>query len=146
MTFLKRKLIGNADSPLMIRYILFRFKSWGIFVHHFLSSDHDRALHDHPWPFIAIILKGGYLEVHDQTKDGQQVVAERHPGQVLLRPAEWRHRVVLPAGRTSWSVVLVGRRARWWGFFTPTGWCHWRKYNPDKGICGEDILFTDGED
>ena len=33
------------------------------YVHQFLRSDDDRALHDHPWLFnISILLHGSYLE------------------------------------------------------------------------------------
>jgi len=32
-------------------------------VHRVLRSDHDRALHDHPWDNCSIILRGGYWEV-----------------------------------------------------------------------------------
>lgn len=32
-------------------------------VHHILRSDHDRALHDHPWDNCSIVLRGGYWEV-----------------------------------------------------------------------------------
>jgi len=135
---------SQGNSPLMIRYILFRCKSWGIYLHHFLTSDYDRALHDHPWPFVAIILTGGYQEIHNQTVDLSEVSERRRPGQVLLRPAEWRHRVVLDEGTTSWSLVIVGRRVRHWGFFTPTGWCWWRKYDPSKGICEDQVIHTSG--
>jgi hypothetical protein len=34
----------------------------GARVHTILSSDDDRALHDHPWAFVTIILRGGYVE------------------------------------------------------------------------------------
>lgn len=144
-----RKTIIESETPgnpLMIRYILFRVASWGIYVHHFLRSDHDRALHDHPWPFLAIILKGGYREIHDHTIEGAEIEERRRPGQVLLRPAEWRHRVVLDPGTTSWSLVIVGRRVRHWGFFTPQGWCWWRKYNTHKGICEDEVIHEGGSD
>jgi hypothetical protein len=36
---------------------------WSARVHHTLRSDHDRALHDHPWWNISIVLRGGYWEV-----------------------------------------------------------------------------------
>ena len=144
-----RKTVIESErpgNPLMIRYILFRCAAWGLYVHHFLRSDYDRALHDHPWPFLAIILKGGYQEVHDQTIDLSVITETRHPGQVLLRPAEWRHRIVLEAGRTSWSLVLVGRRARRWGFFTESGWCWWRQYNTNKWICEDEVIHHGGSD
>lgn len=160
MKFFTRTVIGAArpgvdEPPLMIRYVIFRCAAFGIYLHHFCRSDHDRALHDHPWPYVAIILKGGYWEVHDQDRAGQ-VVEWRGPGSVLLRPAQWRHRIALPVfgfqddGRQiqqpSWSLVFVGRRAQRWGFFTPQGWCWWRKYDPWKAICEDGVLFEGGED
>ena len=136
----------DKKRPLLIRWILFRIPAFGIYIHKFCRSDYDRSLHDHPWPFIAVILKGGYIEVHDQTRDGQQEHVWRGPGSVLLRPAEWRHRVILPKDTPSWSLIIVGRRIKWWGFFLPDGWCWWRKHNYALGICEEDILWEDGSD
>lgn len=36
---------------------------WSARVHHTLRSDHDRALHDHPWWNISAVMRGGYWEV-----------------------------------------------------------------------------------
>lgn len=144
--FCERKEIGARPEVLMIRYILFRCPWFGIFVHHFLRSDYDRALHDHPWSFVAWVVKGGYLEEHDQTITGQRVRKIVPPGSILVRPAEWRHRVLLPLGCTSWSIVIVGRRERIWGFFTPKKWCPWYKFNPYRNICEENTVIPgDGD-
>lgn len=152
-----RTVIGEAPPdqpgmpPLMIRYTLFRCAALGVYLHHFTRSDHDRALHDHPWPFVAIILLGGYTEMHDQTLDGERTIERHQPGAVLVRPAEWRHRVILDQGTTSWSLVFVGRRQRKWGFHVPqpqggTAWCWWRHYDPFKAICEDRILYEGGDD
>src|SRR5579859_4740726 len=111
----ERQVIGGDASPLLVRWILIRVAAWGIYLHKFCRSDYERALHDHPWPFLSIILRGGYWEIHDQTIDGKQTEVYQAPGRVLLRPAEWRHRVVLRDGKPSWSLILVGRRVRRWG-------------------------------
>jgi len=145
MKLFKKSVIG-LGSPLMIRYVLFRCAAFGIYVHHFLRSDYDRALHDHPWPYVALILKGGYWEEHDQTLDGAKTRVWYGPRRVLVRQAEWRHRVILPDGQTSWSVVLVGRRQRRWGFWLPTGWCWWRQHNPYANLCEEEPVWHGGED
>jgi hypothetical protein len=52
-------------EPYLERYYVFlerqnRFP-FNIFVHKFLKSDPD-DVHDHPWPYFTIILKGGYWE------------------------------------------------------------------------------------
>lgn len=143
MKFFQRRVIYSQGTPLMIRWILFRCEAWGIFVHKFVKSDDARNLHDHPWPFVAWIIKGGYVEIHDHTTDGKIVHVDRFAGSILVRPAEWRHRVVLGLGKPSWSLVLVGRRSRQWGFFTEKGWCHWRRYNDQTGLCEEHDIHTD---
>lgn len=37
--------------------------NWAARVHNVKRSDHDRALHDHPWFNISWLLKGGYWEI-----------------------------------------------------------------------------------
>jgi hypothetical protein len=67
-----QKLIEQAkDNPYfhldgyMERYWLAPFKENGgnVRIHHILSSDADRHLHDHPWASTSVILDGGYWEV-----------------------------------------------------------------------------------
>ena len=53
------------DEPYLERYYLFlkdrkRFP-FNVFLHKFLKSDPD-DVHDHPWPYATLILKGGYHE------------------------------------------------------------------------------------
>lgn len=156
MKFFQKTTIGGKENPLLLRYILIRFPRFGIYLHHMLRSDYDRALHDHPWPFISFVLAGGYTEVHDQTIDGKQVRVEHKPGSILLRPAEWRHRFVLKGladpnatqdrFRDAWTLVIVGRRQRKWGFFLPTGWCWWRQHDDGKNICSDEILYDYNSD
>lgn len=144
LKILEKRVIGPDDDPLLIRWILFRVPRFGVYLHKLCRSDYDRALHDHPWPFISVILKGNYTEVHDQTIDGQKVFEPHSRWSILIRPAEWRHRFVLD--NPAWTLVIVGRRARRWGFFLPSGWCWWRKHNYRLGICEEDILWEEGND
>ena len=144
---MEKVIIGPIDNPLLIRRILFRLPRLGFYLHKLCRSDYDRALHDHPWPFISIILHGSYIEVHDQTIDGNPVHEWHGAGSILIRPAEWRHRFILnPDDGPTWTLVIVGRRQRKWGFFLPDGWCWWRKHNSDLGICEDEILWTGGSD
>lgn len=146
LTLLERKAIGPDENPLLVRFILFRVPAIGVYLHHLCRSDYDRALHDHPWPFISVLLKGGYTEIHDQTIDGGKVSVRHGRGDVLVRPAEWRHRFVLEEGKKAWTLVIVGRRCRRWGFFLPSGWCWWRKHDSERGICSDGVLWEGGGD
>ena len=110
----------------MVRwYVIPRNPLVNIYVHKFLRSDDDRALHDHPWWFVSLMLRGRYDEVTDRG------VKRRRAGSIAYRPAEWRHRVRLirrglpSAGQVwevpCWTLIITGRRVRTWGF-----WCKYR--------------------
>ena len=152
--FFRRREVA---AGLLTRWVLFSCPWLGLYVHRFNKSDYTRALHDHPWPFIAVVIKGGYWEHHDQTADGQAVRVFQPPGSVLYRPAVWRHRVELKRvwlyyqaapyyEQASWSIVFVGPRQRPWGFWLPDGWCWWRRHNQELNICEDEILHHGGGD
>lgn len=113
------------------------FPDWlpGFRIHNILRSDDDRALHDHPFSFLTIILKGGYWEF---LSDGSRTW--HGPGSVLWRPAKTLHRIEL-ATRTfdcpedrwqelvpAWTFVFRSRYFREWGFQTRSGWVHNKKF------------------
>lgn len=41
--------------------------NWAARIHNVKRSDHDRALHDHPWNNCSVVLRGGYWEVFPGT-------------------------------------------------------------------------------
>lgn len=100
-----------------------RRTGWGIRVHHTMASDNDRALHDHPWSNISIVLRGGYWELMG---DGNYVW--RAPGSIVVRRAADKHRLIIPKGSTCWSLFFMGRWQRDWGFWPSWGWTYWRDY------------------
>jgi hypothetical protein len=56
-------IIGGADEPYMLRWwVIPRNRFFNIYLHHFLRSDEDRALHDHPWLNCSWLLDGRYTE------------------------------------------------------------------------------------
>jgi hypothetical protein len=150
--FKKNVISANSPlGPLLIRYIIFRIPQFGIYIHKLCRDDNDRALHDHPWPFTSIILKGGYFEHTERWLETDPPINIEEfqyysAGSILRRPAEWRHRFALTAYPT-WTLVFVGRRCRKWGFWVDgVNWCWWRKYNYNLNICEEEVLWTKGSD
>lgn len=134
MSFLKRILskiphreIVNCDrEKYLTRWYLFRSAPLALFLHLFHRSDEDRALHDHPWSFITIILWRGYREF---TPKG---VHRKWPGMICYRPAEWRHRVELINEKPAITLVLRFRERRDWGFWEKTGFIKWNKWWQEK--------------
>jgi len=106
-----------------------------VFLHHILRDDDDRALHDHPWAFVSIILWGSYTEI---LQEGLRRVASF--GDVLRNPATHAHRVIV--NRPVWSLVVAGSAVRVWGFHdSHKGWTDWRTYLgiPDALDWPEDV-------
>jgi hypothetical protein len=146
---IKRKDIKGCEdgSVYLTRWTLLSTRLLTIYLHHFHRSDWSESLHDHPWPFASLILWGGYSEVTREshlrlTDEGEHVLLPvrrwKWPGSLLLRPANWLHRVEIESGKTAWSLVFAGPRVREWGFLTPTGWRDQREYLGALGCLGDD--------
>jgi hypothetical protein len=43
---------------------------FNVFLHHIVESDDDRALHDHPWISLSVILDDSYVEI---TRAGERL-------------------------------------------------------------------------
>lgn len=98
----------------MRRFVLLETPWTRIYVHNLCSSDPDPELHDHPWSFVSIILKGGYTE---HTPLG---VFERKAGQIIFRQAGSPHHLEL--SESAWTMIITGKVVREWGFLTANGW------------------------
>ena len=131
-------VIGGEASPYLRRWWLIPRNRWfNIYLHHFCRSDDDRALHDHPWWNVSILLRGSYLE---HMQDGS--VRKRVAGGIVARGADALHRIELfprpktrpqqmPGELPVWTIFITGPRVREWGFLCPKGWRHWREFtNP----------------
>lgn len=104
-----REKLGLPECPYVIRWrIEFPFGSMRL--HHWLTSDDDRALHDHPWWFWTIVLKGGYADKSPAGTDHLGRFSHRY------RPAQHRH-TVIPDESGAWTLLVTGPVVRPWGFW-----------------------------
>ena len=73
-------------------YLLFRKRPrwfpFNILIHHILDDDHGVGLHNHPFPYITIIISGGYWETD---KNKNKIWRDRF--YVGFRSADNLHRV-----------------------------------------------------
>lgn len=148
MPLYRKKIItrGNNEAYL-IRYSIpwLTCKWFAVKIHHILLSD-DACLHSHPWGFVSIILRGGYLE-HRYKKEpiynvrgkwGARKIAKYYrSGNILWRPKNTIHRLNLLENngmvQTAWTFVITFRKVQGWGFFTPSGYVDHRDYQQDGG-------------
>jgi hypothetical protein len=127
-------IIGTAEDPYLRRWWVIPRNRWfNVYLHHFLHGDDDRALHDHPWINVSLLLRGRYIE----HMPGSSKL--RRPWVPVLRRATASHRIALIEGRPAWSLFLTGPVVREWGFHCPRGWVHWKQFTSpdDKGSVGK---------
>jgi hypothetical protein len=122
----------NNLGPYMYRYyLLFKDKvseeenakelPFNLMLHKICQSDPD-DLHDHPWWYATLILKGGYWEI---TPEGR---FWRGPGHFRISKADSLHRIEIVQGTSSWSLFFRGKKTREWGFIDNNQWIHHRDY------------------
>lgn len=127
-------LIGPKDDPYLRRWWVIPRNRWfNIYLHEIRHSDDDRALHDHPWLNLSIVLKGGYLE---HMPGGRRAV--RGPGSFVFRRPKALHRLETIGNLTTWTLFITGPRVREWGFACPKGWVLWTDFvvKDDTGSVG----------
>ena len=131
-----RVIMDRLDGePYLERYYVFlrdrnRFP-FNIFVHKFLKSDPD-DVHDHPWPFATLILKGGYWEWRPQFdaqgKKTGEIAKWCGPGSFRTAQATTYHRIELDPDITCWTLFMPGAKQRDWGFLVKNKWIQWEEY------------------
>ena len=119
-----------SDEPYLTRYyLLLKERKWfpfNIFLHNFHKGDPD-DLHDHPWPYCTIILKGGYWE-HLETGERKW----RSPGQGRIAGSRSLHRIELEPGVDCWTLFIPGPQLREWGFIDNGEWKQHEQYLAER--------------
>lgn len=100
--------LGLKDRPYMRRYMI-NFWLFSIRLHIWTDSDDTRFMHNHPWNFLTIILKGAYTDV---TEDGKERLSA---GMVRYRKAGHLHFVGWPLKPTI-TLLICGPKKHKWGF------------------------------
>jgi hypothetical protein len=129
-------IVGEPENPYLCRWWVIPRNKWGnIYLHQFLRSDEDRALHDHMYVNLSYLLEGEYVE-HTIAAGGVHSAQRYQAGDVRVRLPRTAHRIEVDA--PCWSLFVTGPRVREWGFHCPRGWRHWREFvNPqDTGTVG----------
>lgn len=126
------EIIG--DPPYMYRWFAWpKNRFCNLFLHMMVRDDDDRALHDHPYWSLSLILAGGYYDIRPGP-DGTEQRIWYPPGSIIWRWASSAHRLELRRVWAVWrgdaeatrapamTLFLTGPTIRRWGFHCPTGW------------------------
>lgn len=128
----------------MVRWRIVQTPWLGLCLHRLDQPDQRTTLHDHPWPFLSFVLRGGYTEEFGRTTGFAYVSTSPREGRVKERITRtWRARSIhrcAPATPTpspklhrspTWTLVLTGPRAPEpsWGYWDENGWTAWDKHD-----------------
>tara|TARA_E500000178_G_C16817254_1_gene659775 strand:+ start:167 stop:598 length:432 start_codon:yes stop_codon:yes gene_type:complete len=97
----------DLAKPWMNRYyLIFRHRpKWfpfNILIHEMLTDDHGEGVHNHPFPYMTIVIRGGYWETLSSGKYW------RPPGYIGFRSANNLHRVDLKPGTKPLTIFIAG--------------------------------------
>ena len=94
------------------RWLLFSLPWFDVCIHQILRHDEDKHEHNHPWWFIGMILKGGYVE----TRNGKAI--KRGWLSIGKMRRDQYHQVIRLLHNTStWTLVVRSRfRDENWGY------------------------------
>lgn len=104
-----REPLGNLECP----YARRTFLNLGLFsirLHEWYRSDDKRNMHDHPWHFATIVLRGSYVDVSATGRDRLTV------GSVRFRKATHTHYVEAPE-TGALTLIVTTHKLREWGFW-----------------------------
>jgi hypothetical protein len=131
------------NEPYLERYYLFlkdrQHFPFNIFLHKFLKSDPD-DVHDHPWPYATLILKGGYYEWIPRFNSCGEKIGEkrmwRGPGHFRISGATSYHRIELCEDVDCWTLFMPGPQRREWGFLVKNQWIPQQQYLTERAKNG----------
>lgn len=128
MNFKWREKLGKKECPYVERWVA-DFGLFSIRLHKWLSSDDSRALHDHPWNYSTIVLKGHYYDIGEQAGDTYALFAGL---KIHKRKAERRHWVKIDKAPV-WTLLFTGAEHRQWGFWVKGKFRKRNKYFFENG-------------
>ena len=119
----ERLIIGLNDDVYLDRLSLIWTPFFSIKFHRIYRPDRQRDLHDHPWSFLAFILRGSYWE------DTVKGVKRRRWWN--WKKATDRHSIRTVSRSPVWTLVICGPKSRSWGFWVEQGtkFIPWRDYD-----------------
>lgn len=132
------KEIKSKDGELHFRrFLLFGTPWFSVYIHHIYKKDEDKHLHDHPWNYFSMVLKGSYNE---SSQDGVRLMK---PGNLVFASAERLHKIAFLRTNKVVTLFITGKRKRDWGYKVGDEWVDHKTYRERKNF--PYVSLTDGE-
>lgn len=80
-----KKIVDGVESVYLRRWYIFKSNHFNVMLHNIKRSDDDPDPHDHPWGFISIILRNGYMD------EQYKFVPTQNPPEDKADVPEWNY-------------------------------------------------------
>lgn len=120
-TLMSKFIIPNLDDPdetYLTRWRIIGTPWFSIYLHRMDGPDSRPTLHDHPWNFLSVVLRGGYVErrLDPLTMEVNENHRVRRANRVRAHEAHAIHTLLRVP---TWTLLFVGARRRTWGYWEP---------------------------
>lgn len=119
--FMEKFIVPHYDNPkedYLVRWRVIQTPLFGIYLHKLGTPDPRDTLHDHPWPFISFVLRGGYIEY---VRDLEHYAIPRRVKRINVKRLRDYHWISELDRVPTWTLMFVGRRQRVWGYLDRDG-------------------------
>lgn len=127
--FEKRFDVPDYDNPKEAsrsRWRLIHTPWFGVYLHKWYKPDPRPTMHNHPWAFFSIILKGSYTEKRPRSWDKNLWTMRLISWFNLVRRKDFH--TVSRVDPGTLSLMFVGRTHQDWGYMTPDGYVNFDKH------------------
>ena len=124
--------IKSKDGVLHFRRWQILKTSWfSIYFHGIYRKDDDKHLHDHPWNYISIILKGSFFEVY-QHEGGEQTIKCLNAISFIKRKATTFHKIYTLNTPAVYTLFITGKEHKEWGYLVNDKFIQHSEYREKK--------------
>ena len=108
------------------RWELIKTPWFSIWIHGIYAADEDKHLHNHPWDFKSLILKGSYIEETEKGCILQSV------GKFNSRSGEDFHKILKVNDSVVYTLFIASPIKREWGYKVSGKFIHHEEYRKLK--------------
>lgn len=121
------KEIRSKEGKLHFRrWQLLKTRWFSIYIHGIYATDQDKHLHNHPWDYKSIVLKGSYIE---ETNSGTNTLQF---GTITSRNGKDYHKIKTLLTKSVYTLFIVSPVKRVWGYQVDGSWMNHEEYRKLK--------------
>lgn len=130
--FLVKEIVSRTGVLHFRRFRVISTPWFKIYLHKIYASDREAHMHDHPYDFMSLVLKGSYKEYYAIGPKWGEVKEKIYRFlQVNSHNHEDIHKVEIIDGPV-WTLFFVGKKTYDWGYQTELGFMSHERYRSWK--------------